>query len=993
MKRNFLILMLLSLLPLAGWAQTAVDISAFDFTVDTQNFEFNTEDQSDDITVTVVTTNPNTGVALVATDYDLVITNAAGTAATFQNAGTYYLQLKGKGDYTGTTTKKIELSMAKADLNVAIGNATGTFTKAYKSYDPTIPATNTWTFTWGTNATNMENATGVALLTLTTPGYNYTGENADANGYNITFTGIALTAEAEKNYTLKIAARKMVITPVAITANATELTFSPNAATTVKYTGNNQKPAYAITYTYRTSATDATQTATYNLTASDFSVKNYVGTTETEVVNVDNYTAKVFAGTSGNFTVTEGGVAITAFSINIEKPTKKLSITPIKQEKATYDGESLDLTTAEYFITGWAAGDDADVQESRANIFARLMEENNVVTDNENNPVTVVGPDAGAYTVKADATTATYKNGILLSKNYELNEKTSTWKINQRPLHITVSGGEISYGETVPALTSISVTAENGEIVGQEAVITEFTKAYGTYGTDNTQITAQTNDIPVGTYAGVFKVTYNANSNVLKNYDLGVDGANVTFGQLKVTGAPFYVYAAVPSTIQYGRTYTPVAMAENAEGDNIDDYELATGYTEIAYIYKNATTGATLDSKPTALGSYTVEVNPACIVGTGNFDDSTPTCPTYSFSIVPKKLTINVPAVELWNGATSTILNQKYAADNYSEQMVNSETISIELDFANAITGANVATDATTGVKTITFENNYTAQNNAIVAKIKETGDYYANYTIETVTGGTLTQTATAGITIDLDAATASTKIADCAAICAANQDVTYTVTITGKTLTADKWNTMVLPFEVTTFDFCKAINGYAVFNRLKSGNPTANTVKFGLEIDYIPANEPFLVKPLNAVDFATESGDPAQRDYKFTEVTFASGSPVKTVSGAQFIGTYTNTEKIQGGTGIKGFANGELVNVSSGTADFNYLTAYLKLSSDFVDPDNARIYVEEADGSVTAIAGIAADGTAIEADGWYNLNGVKMQGVPAQKGIYIRNGKKIVVK
>jgi hypothetical protein len=30
--------------------------------------------------------------------------------------------------------------------------------------------------------------------------------------------------------------------------------------------------------------------------------------------------------------------------------------------------------------------------------------------------------------------------------------------------------------------------------------------------------------------------------------------------------------------------------------------------------------------------------------------------------------------------------------------------------------------------------------------------------------------------------------------------------------------------------------------------------------------------------------------------------------------------------------------------------------------------------------------------DGFYNLQGVKLNGKPARKGIYIRNGKKIVV-
>ena len=58
-----------------------------------------------------------------------------------------------------------------------------------------------------------------------------------------------------------------------------------------------------------------------------------------------------------------------------------------------------------------------------------------------------------------------------------------------------------------------------------------------------------------------------------------------------------------------------------------------------------------------------------------------------------------------------------------------------------------------------------------------------------------------------------------------------------------------------------------------------------------------------------------------------------------------------------------------------------------------ARITVEEADGSTTAISNISADGVAMKADGWYTVNGVKLPGMPTEKGIYINNGKKVVIK
>ena len=67
---------------------------------------------------------------------------------------------------------------------------------------------------------------------------------------------------------------------------------------------------------------------------------------------------------------------------------------------------------------------------------------------------------------------------------------------------------------------------------------------------------------------------------------------------------------------------------------------------------------------------------------------------------------------------------------------------------------------------------------------------------------------------------------------------------------------------------------------------------------------------------------------------------------------------------------------------------------------ENAREMIftfQEADGSTTAIKAIdmdAADSVkGFKAEGWYTLNGVKLQGAPTEKGVYINNGKKVVIK
>ena len=60
----------------------------------------------------------------------------------------------------------------------------------------------------------------------------------------------------------------------------------------------------------------------------------------------------------------------------------------------------------------------------------------------------------------------------------------------------------------------------------------------------------------------------------------------------------------------------------------------------------------------------------------------------------------------------------------------------------------------------------------------------------------------------------------------------------------------------------------------------------------------------------------------------------------------------------------------------------------------NMTFYFEELDGSTTAIKGISTDElNGKMAEGMYNMNGMKLNTVPTQKGVYIMNGKKIVVK
>ena len=74
---------------------------------------------------------------------------------------------------------------------------------------------------------------------------------------------------------------------------------------------------------------------------------------------------------------------------------------------------------------------------------------------------------------------------------------------------------------------------------------------------------------------------------------------------------------------------------------------------------------------------------------------------------------------------------------------------------------------------------------------------------------------------------------------------------------------------------------------------------------------------------------------------------------------------------------------------------AYFYLPAASGEAHLMEITFEEADGSTTTIRNFTVDNNSLKAnaDGWYTLNGVKLNAAPTQKGVYINNGKKIVIK
>lgn len=216
-------------------------------------------------------------------------------------------------------------------------------------------------------------------------------------------------------------------------------------------------------------------------------------------------------------------------------------------------------------------------------------------------------------------------------------------------------------------------------------------------------------------------------------------------------------------------------------------------------------------------------------------------------------------------------------------------------------------------------------------------------------------------------------------------------VTFSSRELKKGVWNSMVLPFETTVRQVSSAL-GYAIVDMLDT-DANSSDMNFKIHMGTIPAYTPFLVKVdedinmnevlFGAVNIVKFEGEVAKnltqsnKDYNFI------GKLDLAAIGSDFwaVGSKMTEKNFE----FNKYKEGKKVAPMRA-----YITAKPGVSA------APTIYIEEADGTVTAINAISADGVAIEkanAEGWYTLQGVKLDSAPTQKGIYIYNGKKVAIK
>ena len=923
MRRNFLILMLMALLPLAGFAEV-LDQSKFS----ASNINYGT--------TTFPTVSTGTPAAYTAsTDYTVdetkIYKNDQGTESipvanlATTGTGTYYVKINGAGEYASQDPFYIPFLINGIAIEASHITISGTYTYIGSQIKPTVSV--------AISGTTLNKDVDYTL--------DY-GDNvaAGTNAGSVTVKGIG-SYSGTPSKTFDIGAKTFSAENVTIAVGTEAL----------EYTGHPQAPTVTVT----------DKVTNKPLAATDFEVYYKVGSataTTTKPTNAAKDIVITVKG-KGNYTTAE-------IDPNKKFDIDQATVLVTPSAERNYDGQkkfkgglSSDPTVT-YKYQGFVNGETEAA--SSANVTVASGAALTVTTDLNN------AQNAGTYALTVDDTKFTAANYTFVANQGTFTIKpialTVTAEQNKK---VTIGTADKDIVYTVTLSGNISSDAAN-LAVGKAIIVEKAAEA---------------------SEDGSYVLTPKANPNAkdaekttLANYTIDAETGwvkgKLTYTNGKLTIAINETKAAAKLTKVYDGTWTEAITLTK------DELTFTPSTVDVTNLtLPTATIMGIADAKG-KVDKYQVKLSGAALT---NYDIK---YISSNYEVTKRPLTININAQTIEsdaNPATEGVFNKNLFT---VKNMVENETNPFELE----LDAAALATNDDVSEGRATTEGNVINGGDYIKLKVKDNtsevsySDIVANYSYTATVTGKLVIAGAGDFILD-DNATIAIAAAD---VPTTAVNVTFS---TSRTFKPQQWYAMVLPFEVSVAKLSNAF-GYAVVNRLNTGSTTANHVAFGLEMQKIPANEPFLIKIVGEEQVDGTYGNVDLNGVTIPSVTIVATQEKSVGSAAtnQFTGNYTY-EKALTGDKIGFLSKGEWVCPFANTKKLQPMDAYLQYSVARTASSPAPlITVEELDGTVTAISQVKADEfEEVKTDGWYSLNGVRLQGVPTQKGIYIHNGKKIVIK
>ena len=231
-------------------------------------------------------------------------------------------------------------------------------------------------------------------------------------------------------------------------------------------------------------------------------------------------------------------------------------------------------------------------------------------------------------------------------------------------------------------------------------------------------------------------------------------------------------------------------------------------------------------------------------------------------------------------------------------------------------------------------------------------------------------------------------------------------VTLAGRTLYKDgKWNTLCLPFNVTLSG--SPLNG-AVARPLTAASISGTKLHltFGGEVTTLVAGTPYIIKWASGDNivspvFSGVTIDKTDRSYD----TETASPAVTTDARVRFLGTYKSTTFTAADNSILLLGGKNKLYYPAAGAGIGAQRAYFKIGEDgAAAPRLTGFSIDFGDDEATGIISTTNYTNDTNSDTWFSdqqsecgvaftLDGRKLSGKPTAKGLYIVNGKKVIVK
>ena len=210
-------------------------------------------------------------------------------------------------------------------------------------------------------------------------------------------------------------------------------------------------------------------------------------------------------------------------------------------------------------------------------------------------------------------------------------------------------------------------------------------------------------------------------------------------------------------------------------------------------------------------------------------------------------------------------------------------------------------------------------------------------------------------------------------------------------------WYTLVLPFDARPRDIVKPFE-YAVIDIMDTDNEIENDFSLAITTKEVKANTPFIIQTDESWNWS-QMANVKWENVKIADFDYVNEDPTSTdAAGNMFIGTYKPKSEFTAANYIMKENSGDFFRFIAGESGVEPSYA-MKQTEAYLQTANAdapaRISIEDPNGTVTAIEFVGAEGVATTsaAEGWYTINGVKLEGEPTTSGTYIFNGKKVYIQ